>query len=272
MTTCTHCPGVKAYARGLCWTHYQEARIAGTLPDARIRKDCSIDGCDRPHAARGYCKMHWQRAKREGNLPGPQLPTPKPCTVTDCDKPSHARGLCRVHYFRERYSKTGEPRPTRGQCTFPGCDREHQAKGLCRAHYQQTLNGVELHELFRPRVKVAGVCQFPDCGREHRAMGYCVTHYSALRKGRELAPIGLPREKKPRTRKPYQRKEPKPANILPPGWDRVTPKREIPKPNGSEIRMDGPVVIPPGLLASARRVLEQHDALDLADMLGLAAA
>ena len=77
------------------------------------------------------------------------------------------------------------------------------------------------------------------------------------------------------TRHTRPKAAPKPrkvVSVLPAGWDRIAPKREIPKPTGSEIPMHGPVVIPPAILARMRRLLEQHDALDLAEMLGVAAA
>jgi hypothetical protein len=64
-----------------------------------MSKTCSVDGCDRPHAARGFCKHHhslWMREK-----------TGRVCSVEGCGKPADKRGLCGCHYFRLR--KHGTP-------------------------------------------------------------------------------------------------------------------------------------------------------------------
>lgn len=39
--------------------------VAGTRPE------CSIDGCDRPHAGRGYCELHLRRLVRGRDLTAP---------------------------------------------------------------------------------------------------------------------------------------------------------------------------------------------------------
>lgn len=74
------------------------------------KRTCSIDGCDRPHAARGWCMTHWRRWRRTGTT-DPATPPPK-CSVDGCDRRSSSRGWCRLHY--ERWQRCGTPeRPTK---------------------------------------------------------------------------------------------------------------------------------------------------------------
>ena len=233
------------------------------------RAVCTI--CGKTNYGQGLCRTHHRQAVKEGRIVITHT-VRVPCSVDGCDTLSHCFGMCRTHYRR---SLGVPPVKERGTCTFPGCDKPHAAKGLCKAHHKQSLSGKPLKPLRAPSAVVPPetTCSFPGCDLPHRTKGYCSSHYGQLHHGRELQPLDWRKNapSTPRVRPAYVRK-PKPASILPPGWDRVTPKREIPKPNGSEIRMDGPVVIPPDVWTAARLVLEQHDALDLADMLGLAAA
>lgn len=74
-------------------------------------RTCSLDGCDRPHAALGFCSMHVQRWRKHGD-PGPADPIRKrgrKCSIPGCDRKHNARGLCNQHY--ERWRITGDVRP-----------------------------------------------------------------------------------------------------------------------------------------------------------------
>lgn len=63
---------------------------------AKVRGQCTIEGCTKPHEARGWCKMHYTRWTRSGSTdPGPKanLPLadrfrrffePKPLTDGSC--------------------------------------------------------------------------------------------------------------------------------------------------------------------------------------------
>ena len=51
------------------------------------KRGCSIDGCDKPHAARGFCKTHWARVRfrerrlAEGRKPTKENPRPEELLV-----------------------------------------------------------------------------------------------------------------------------------------------------------------------------------------------
>lgn len=59
----------KVVAKGLCGACYQRLQKRGTTEYApkRVRGVCSVDGCNRPHAARGFCDLHHQRVLAVGD-------------------------------------------------------------------------------------------------------------------------------------------------------------------------------------------------------------
>lgn len=72
------------------------------------RKQCSIQGCEKPVLGRGWCSRHYWRWQNYGD---PERLKPKPprstCSVEDCGKPTVGQGLCRKHYKRKR--NNGDP-------------------------------------------------------------------------------------------------------------------------------------------------------------------
>lgn len=72
-------------------------------------RTCSIDGCDRRHAAKGYCDKHYGRLLRNGHPTRPAPPRvyeTKLCTVEGCNERRRARGLCNLHDRRMQRSGT----------------------------------------------------------------------------------------------------------------------------------------------------------------------
>ena len=157
----------------------------------------------------------------------------KPCTTPDCARPRHARGLCNPCY--RRLKRAGELPPSEyvrnaGEtCSHPGCGHGARFKLLCKAHYEQVRRWGETRDL-------------------------------GLRLG--AAP-------KPRTPKPSK-------TVMPPGWNRRTVKpegRDDPLGRDPIALHFGPVsadlAIVAELAPKMRALLARHDALDLADMLGV---
>jgi len=74
---------------------------------------CTIPKCDRPVRARGLCATHYQEARRNGTLRN--LPQPAAtCAVPWCDRPPVARSLCHIHYsmWWYRTRRKGEEVPS----------------------------------------------------------------------------------------------------------------------------------------------------------------
>lgn len=59
-------------------------------------KLCSVEGCERPHAAKGFCLPHYKQAKR-GTL-GKDRTRPSVCGVPGCGRPYLQKGMCKGCY------------------------------------------------------------------------------------------------------------------------------------------------------------------------------
>jgi hypothetical protein len=98
---------------------------------------CTVEGCDRQHAAKGFCQKHYKRMRYQN----PDLEV-RPmgrvgCEVEGCEGKHYSLGLCKNHY-QMRWSKGSTERtlPVRPEvCEVPGCASKHLALGLCRKHY-----------------------------------------------------------------------------------------------------------------------------------------
>ena len=172
------------------------------------------------------------------------MPPARYCTFPDCNRPHRALGLCVTHYAQHSrgapLTPIAEPRRTCAECGAP-----HHAKGLCRSCYQRAT--------YEARSTGQRGCSEPDCPNPHYAKGLCSKHYQ------RQARTGTPRHPRRLT--------------LPPGWFKpaAKPDRDIPLPGVHvglrTVVLDPP--LPPWMLHSAHNLLTRHDALDLADTLGL---
>lgn len=77
-------------------------------------KRCSIEGCDRRHAAHGLCLMHYKRLRLNGDPLVRSSRPPLLCSVDGCERQHNARGWCETHYRRWRtYGDPLAPLPMR---------------------------------------------------------------------------------------------------------------------------------------------------------------
>lgn len=279
------------------------ARPVNTAP-------CAFDDCGRPARSRGWCLTHYKQWWKSGgdetamrpivSIPA-QLGT---CTAPECDRP--ARDLCRVHQQQlwrrggDRALLTPLGQESRAACAGPACDRVAvRGRDLCQAHGGQLTSRGDMALLTPLRVhRPAGqpaTCAGPECARTATSRGLCQTHYKQLRlrdwdmarltkigptsqslKGKGKKDVAKAEAAARREARAAAKPKPKPTpSNLPAGWFTPTikpkPKR-TPKPptNPSDIMV---YYTPPtpAQTAAALRVLAAHDALDLADILGIAA-
>ena len=75
------------------------------------KRNCSIDGCERPHIARDLCSMHYQRGKSEGWLTNLSR-EPSTCVVAGCEREAMAsRDWCRKHWrLVQQYGQPSSPK------------------------------------------------------------------------------------------------------------------------------------------------------------------
>jgi hypothetical protein len=66
-------------------------------------RECTAEGCERPHYAKGLCNGHYQRLLKGVAMDKPfQRPQGGPCSVAGCQRASRVTGLCNAHYARRR--------------------------------------------------------------------------------------------------------------------------------------------------------------------------
>lgn len=248
---------------------------------------CTVEGCERPKTARGLCSGHYTRW-RQGRTVDSPLATAfhdyARCRVEGCLKKAKGEGdLCRLHI--------GDPEAAvvranaRKPCRFDGCDRPSAARGLCKAHIAQHYRGEELRPTGQRRVpapRPKRPCSFEGCTKPYYAKGWCTAHYMQVKRGQELHPLRdkvvrdkpVRRPRKPAKETP-QDKPVEGASVLPAGWFDVKPKRKGKLQPGGSLNPEGIGFVAtndPETEAACLRLLAKHDALDLAEVLGLTEA
>lgn len=86
-------------AKGLCGTHYEQAKRGRPLTPIRKRVsgDCSMDNCGNPAFCKGLCQSHYRQS----------FP---PCAFDGCSKPRKSHGYCVTH--AQRLSRHGDVHST----------------------------------------------------------------------------------------------------------------------------------------------------------------
>lgn len=67
--SCSYCGKNEVRAKGLCTACYYRKRKTGTLEYQRWHKpkrQCSVEGCTKPHVAKGLCEKHYKSMQRTG--------------------------------------------------------------------------------------------------------------------------------------------------------------------------------------------------------------
>lgn len=228
---------------------------------------CTRAGCDKPTRAAELCEAHYRAAARTGH-----------CTIDDCTAPIYARLRCARHYEQWRGANAVKPR-----CAVDGCDRPRRARDWCEMHYRRWRKTGTTDE--GRMSNVGATCHGPDCQRDAVAKGLCAAHREQQKKGRDLAPIGATvgpyrdgRQVKAKTSpaKPTVKRAKKPKSTLPPGWFKPSPKSSERGNTLTQERVD--TLLPLVSVSEAEyaqfkapvlRLLARHDALDLAEMLGV---
>ena len=191
------------------------------------------------------------------------MTTPR-CTIPDCTGPHYAKGRCRRHY--EQWRDTTDEKP---RCTINGCTKPVKARGWCATHYRQWLRGDTPYPIAttqRPECTVDGCTATAVC----RAM--CGRHYQRWRRH---GSTDLPPRREPAP-KPKAAPKRKPAAGMPVGWHKPTPRSSERIATNPVERVDTLLPLESTSMAivdqhapAVRRLLARHNALDLADMLGV---
>ena len=146
-----------------------------------MKRNCSVEGCERVHFGLGYCSSHYRRFKLYGDPLGSAYGPKPPCKVDGCAATSYKKGLCNTHYIRQRrHGDVGvvkkARRPDNGKCSVPECDGEWLSRGFCKRHYERYKKyGDPLGEAKKP-----SGCSVTDCDGEHKGHGYCSKHLRRL--------------------------------------------------------------------------------------------
>jgi hypothetical protein len=139
-------------------------------------KECSIEGCNRPHRAKGFCGMHYYRffkCKIQDRSPQPlENRTGKnhlKCSVESCDEKQHSLGYCRLHHAAYKRNGPGlHQKPHK--CAAPNCDTsvKQPRTVYCCFHLMRLQNG---KSLIRPKGHArgkevwnwkGGIAEYPD--------------------------------------------------------------------------------------------------------------
>lgn len=98
-------------------------------------RTCSVDGCEKKHAARGWCNTHYNRMRREKAIEVRQFWSTTVCSVEGCEKKRTQLSWCGMHYMRMRRHGSLESVPRQcNTCSVDGCERPAQGRGWCNMH------------------------------------------------------------------------------------------------------------------------------------------
>lgn len=155
---------------------------------------CSVEGCEREHAALGLCSRHYYR-KRVADATGRSHAgrACKECGAAfDEFKPIRQKFCnqkCQQAWHRREGCYTpGHIKMMRPKCAVDGCNDAGIAQGLCGAHYaKQRAHG---DPLFQRPAYVEKPCSEDGCETRAVARGFCLKHYKQKRNSGSLNVAG----------------------------------------------------------------------------------
>lgn len=143
--------------------------------ESSTQKICTIDGCDRPHAARGLCKQHYRKARASGMPLAEGVKYASVCIADGCDRASEKRGYCDMHYRRmQRFGTLETVRQPPGALVIQGGGYMTQRRdGVKKLHHvliaeaslgKELPPGVEVHHVNENRAdnRPANLVVCPD--------------------------------------------------------------------------------------------------------------
>lgn len=149
----------------------------------KIKKICSVDGCDKGIRAKGLCTKHYTRLIRHGDIEKVLYVKNTICIVDGCNTKASCKGYCSKHYQRIRNMGTTESPFNIEMCAFPGCTRPHKSKGYCTMHYARylrhgdpSITHKEIHHMmgtpeYRSWMAMNQRCNYPGIINYHRYGG-----------------------------------------------------------------------------------------------------
>jgi transcriptional regulator with XRE-family HTH domain len=121
-------------------------------------KSCSIEGCDRKHAARGLCGYHYDKAKKNKEFSTKAIGVRTHCTIVGCDLRHYALGFCRNHWkLKNSYGSTDKRLHT---CMATDC-KQSTSSLFCCHHAEQYTRHVGIDGEHNPRWN-GGVSEYPN--------------------------------------------------------------------------------------------------------------
>lgn len=133
-----------AYATG--GMHLPRQGLAEGGTSKRVRRKCTIAGCDNRVVQGGLCIAHGARRKqcmhpgcsknvKKAGLCSSHGPARKRCNIDNCNKVAVQGGRCIAHGAKKKL------------CDIENCTKQAILEGMCKKHHDQTESSVSTHQI-----------------------------------------------------------------------------------------------------------------------------
>jgi hypothetical protein len=188
------------------------------MPPKRIRKRCSVDGCEKGVQVGGVCISHGadikrcsvdgcEKQARSGGLCISHGAEVKRCSVDGCEKGVRVGGVCYKHGAKHDIKRCSVDGCEKGvingglcishgakakRCSVDGCEKQAQHGGLCISHGAKTkrcsVDGCEKRSINSGLCISHGAktksCSVDGCKKQAQKDGVCTKHHT------EYVPLG----------------------------------------------------------------------------------